>query len=525
MRTDPGRKRGYNQDSVGKQEPADADLLRKRGALYIVADGVGGGKAGEVASQIAVRMTIKGYYGAPPTMDNARALRHAIIRANSEAYRQSQENPDWRGMATTIVAVVAELDRTLIMANVGDSSGYLVRDGQATVISEEHSWVAEQVAAGILTPQQAKTHKRRHQITRSLGRRPSVEVAMSTHALLPGDIVVLCSDGITDVIEDDEIARAVTSGEPQPVVDELTDLANARGGPDNISVLIIKFPQAAGAVAARPANRRLRLAEIGQGLRPISAKKPFPVAALIGGVVVIAAVVVGAIALSGKPATTPTPQLVAEASVESPVAVVGESHRTIEATQTQEVSTPAPTVAAASPTAAGNAAVPAVAPSASLMPTESAEADRKPTATLVPSPVATNTPLPTPTPARYSIAPSLTEPGNEQWMQSDTAKLKWTFPYGLKANEQYEVRIWKQGQPGVIIKRLRTTQSSYDYKMPDYGKYEWTVVVLRQPSEGSWVEVSDPAAVRAFYWAKAEEPPDDGKPEPTKPKPKPTKPK
>jgi len=504
MRTDPGRKRGYNQDSVGKQEPADADLLRKRGALYIVADGVGGGKAGEVASQIAVRMTIKGYYGAPPTMDNARALRHAIIRANSEAYRQSQENPDWQGMATTIVAVVAELDRTLIMANVGDSSGYLVRDGQVTLISEEHSWVAEQVAAGILTPQQAKTHKRRHQITRSLGRRPSVEVAMSTQELLPGDIVVLCSDGITDVIEDDEIARAVTSGDPQPVVDELTDLANARGGPDNISVLIIKFPQAAEARLPR---------------------KPFPVAALIGGVVVIAAVVVGAIALSGKPATTPTPSLVAEASVESSVPVVGESHRTIEATQTQEVSTGAPTAAAVSPSAASRTAVPAAVPSASVATTESAEADRKPTATLVPSPIATNTPLPTPTPARYSIAPSLTEPGNEQWMQSDTAKLKWTFPYGLKANEQYEVRIWKQGQPGVIIKRLRTTQTSYDYKMPGYDKYEWTVVVLRQPSEGSWVEVSDPAAIRAFYWAKAEAPPDDGKPEPTKPKPKPTKPK
>jgi len=494
MGTDPGRKRGYNQDSVGKQEPSDSAQLQSRGALYIVADGVGGGKAGEVASQMAVRATIQGYYGAPPTMDNVRSLRQAISRANDEVFRQSQANPEWQGMATTIVAVVAQLDGRLIVANAGDSRGYVVRNGRASVLTEDHTWVAEQVAAGILTPQQAKTHKRRHQITRSLGRRPTVDVVISTHQVLKNDIVVLCSDGITDVVEDQEIADAVRRGEPQPVVDELIALANSRGGPDNISVLIIKYPQVQAAGAPAPA------------------RKGFPKGVLVGGAVVavlaIAAVVAGA--LSRQTPTSPSATAVAAVSTQLP---------TVEAAPTQE----APAVIteeATSPTETSAATEPTAAPTQSVQ-VAATEAEREATATLVPTPEATSTPLPTATPAKYSVAPTLTAPGHEEWMQSSTATLKWSFAWRLKPSEQYELRIWKQGQPGVFIKRLRTTSDSYDYKMPDYDKYEWTVVVLRQPSEGAWVEVSDPAAVRAFYWAKEEKPPekeDDGKPEPTKPK-------
>ena len=493
MGTDPGLKRGYNQDAVGKQEPSDARQLRSRGALYIVADGVGGAKHGEVASQMAIRATIRGYYAASATMDNARSLLQAIVQANSQVYHESQKNPEWQGMATTIVAIVAQLDGRLIVANAGDSRAYLVRNGQATVMSEEHSWVAEQVAAGILTPEQAKTHRRRHQITRSLGRRPTVEVAISTHEVLNNDIVVLCSDGITDVIEDDEIADAVRDGEPQAVVTALIDLANSRGGPDNISVLIVKYPQA-------------RAAERG--------KRRLPVGVLAGGAVVavLAIAAIGAIALSRRTPVSPTGSAVAGVITESP---------TVEVLSTEEPpASPLASEEVASPTAASAMTQPTATPSQTPAPTE--ESEREATATLVPTPEATNTPLPTATPARYSVAPDLTEPGDGEWMKSDTAKLKWTFGYTLKANEKFEVRIWKQGEPGIIIERIRTTEKSYDYKMPGYDKYEWTVVALRQPSEGTWLEVSDPASPRWFGWAKREKPSEKEKePEPTKPKPKP----
>jgi len=173
-------------------------------------------------------------------------------------------------------------------------------------------------------------------------------------------------------------------------------------------------------------------------------------------------------------------------------------------------------------------AEPTTTPSETPSPTE--ETERRATATLVPTPEATNTPVPTATPARYGVAPKLTQPGPGEWMQSDTATLKWTFPYTLKANEQFEIRIWKQGQAGNIIKKVETTNKSYDYKMPGYDNYEWTVVVVRKLSEGTWVEVSDPAAVRAFYYAEPAKPDDgkddgdkDEKPKPTK-KPKPTPP-
>jgi len=496
MGTDPGIKRGYNQDAVGKQEPSDARQLRSRGALYILADGVGGGPSGEVASQVAVRATIQEYYSAPPSMDNARSLRQAIVRANSEVYRQSQENPEWQGMATTIVAIVAQLDGRLIVANAGDSRAYLVRNSQPTIMSEQHSWVAEQVAAGILTVKQAKTHRRRHQITRSLGRRPTVEVAVSTHEMLKNDIVVLCSDGITDVIEDHEIVDAVRDGDLQAVVSGLIDLANSRGGPDNISVLIVRYPQVEAARAARAPRKPSRVGLLAAG----------------GVVVVLAVAAIVVVALSRQRAAAPS----ASAAVQSP---------TVEAPPTQEEPTPSlESVEVESPTLVSAVTQPTATPSETPSPTE--ETERRATATLMPTPEATNTPSPTATPARYGVAPELTEPGDEQWMLSDTTTLKWTFPYTLKANEQFEIRIWKQGQAGNIIERVQSTEKSYDYKMPSYDNYEWTVVVVRKVSEGTWVEVSDPAAVRAFYYAEPEKPADgkkDDKPKPTTRPPTPVK--
>lgn len=239
--TDVGRRRDHNEDAVGGLVAPQEARLAQRGALYVVADGMGGHSAGEVASRIALETTLEAYLAAPASLSNPVALRQAIQQANTRTLQKSLESPDMEGMGTTLVAAVVQRDGTLVVANVGDSRAYLVREGRATKLSVDHTWVAEQVAAGILTADEAKVHRRRHVITRALGRRPEVEIALSTHRLLAGEALVLCSDGLSDVVEDHELALYAVQGEPQEAAQALMHLANERGGPDNISVLIVRY--------------------------------------------------------------------------------------------------------------------------------------------------------------------------------------------------------------------------------------------------------------------------------------------
>jgi serine/threonine protein phosphatase PrpC len=238
--TDPGLERGYNEDRCGSFEPEDPELLDQRGRLYVVADGMGGHQAGDVAAQYAVEQVLHLYYHDPWVSVN-KNLVQAIQSASAYLYREARANPARRGMGTTMVAAVIQRDE-LTVANVGDSRAYLVGGGQMRQISRDHSWVAERLAEGLLTPEQARTHPNRNIITRSVGNDAHVEVDLFHERIVEGQVVLLCTDGLSGVVEDEEMAAVLSWADPRSAAEELVRIANERGGPDNITVTVIKVP-------------------------------------------------------------------------------------------------------------------------------------------------------------------------------------------------------------------------------------------------------------------------------------------
>ncbi len=235
--TDVGRKREHNEDNMAYVIPKDQQVMAKKGALFIVADGMGGHAAGEVASEIAVD-TVSYVYYQDESDDVSVSLLHAIKRANALIHQRAAENMLRSGMGTTCVAAVLRGNMAYI-ANVGDSRAYLVRNGQVKQVSQDHSWVAEQVRAGLLTEDQARTHAQRNVITRSLGTQADVEIDVFHEPLEEKDSLVLCSDGLSGLVSDDEIRRIVDQSAPQESVYHLVESANANGGPDNITAIVV----------------------------------------------------------------------------------------------------------------------------------------------------------------------------------------------------------------------------------------------------------------------------------------------
>ncbi|MDQ6644280.1 MAG: Stp1/IreP family PP2C-type Ser/Thr phosphatase, partial [Chloroflexota bacterium] len=240
--TDVGRKREHNEDNMAYVIPKDPQVMAKKGALFIVADGMGGHAAGEVASEIAVD-TVSNVYYQDDSDDAATSLLHAIKRANALIHQRAAENMLRSGMGTTCVAAVLRGNMAYI-ANVGDSRAYLVRNGQVKQVSQDHSWVAEQVRAGLLTEDQARTHAQRNVITRCLGTQADVEIDVFPEQLEDKDALVLCTDGLSGLVSDDEIRRIVGQSIPQDSVYHLVQRANENGGPDNITAIVISVQEA-----------------------------------------------------------------------------------------------------------------------------------------------------------------------------------------------------------------------------------------------------------------------------------------
>jgi PPM family protein phosphatase len=238
QRTDVGRTRQHNEDNVAYIVPKDEHLLAAKGALFIVADGMGGHAAGEVASEIAVDTVCTLYYQ-NPELDVAENLRADIEYANSVIYEHATENASHSGMGTTCVVAVL-LGSTAYVANVGDSRAYHLHHGQLRQITQDHSWVAEQVRLGNLSPEQARVHAMRNVITRSLGPYPDVDVDVFVVPVEHGDALVLCSDGLSGLVNDVDLLRIVESFDPQESVYHLVEKANAQGGIDNISAIVVR---------------------------------------------------------------------------------------------------------------------------------------------------------------------------------------------------------------------------------------------------------------------------------------------
>ncbi|HZR99069.1 MAG TPA: Stp1/IreP family PP2C-type Ser/Thr phosphatase [Chloroflexota bacterium] len=243
--TDVGRKRTVNEDNLGAFIPADPALLAQIGALFVVADGMGGHAKGEVASAIAVSTIVEEYQkSTAPTLGER--LVAALREANAAIWDEASRQVDHAGMGTTVVCGVVVGDE-LLVTNAGDSRAYLVRLGRAQQLTRDHSWVGEMVALGKLTVAEARRHRMRNVITRCLGGRPDLEVPLyPRQQLVSGDALVLCSDGLWGTMTDQEIGLFVSKYPPQEAAERLVALANERGGPDNITVIVVRVQREGG---------------------------------------------------------------------------------------------------------------------------------------------------------------------------------------------------------------------------------------------------------------------------------------
>jgi protein phosphatase len=245
-RSDVGRKRKGNEDAV---------FLNPDLQLYVVADGMGGHAAGEVAAKIAVDsinefveltggdQEITWPFGLDESISyDGNRLKTAIRHANRRVLAATRERTEYEGMATTVAAVLVDGD-VANLAHVGDSRIYVWSDGAVRLLTSDHSWVNEQIQSGVISAEQARSHPLRNVVTRALGGRSDLVVDVQSRRMRHNEVLLLCSDGLTTMVGDEDIARVLeeVGGDITRAAQGLVDEANERGGEDNITVVLLKF--------------------------------------------------------------------------------------------------------------------------------------------------------------------------------------------------------------------------------------------------------------------------------------------
>jgi len=228
--TDTGRVRQHNEDAIGSWPSED-------GLLFAVADGLGGENAGEVASRLALEVLEREYRESPGQWPTAKKLRRALQEANLRIYNMGITVPELRGMGTTVTAS-AIVGASLVAAHVGDCRLFRLRDGKLSQLTKDHTWVAEQVQFGLLTPNQAVSHPRRHMLTRSLGKELIVAVDVVSSDVRAGDLLLQCSDGLHTHVAEPDLLAVLRENEPETACRSLLERALDAGGADNLSVQI-----------------------------------------------------------------------------------------------------------------------------------------------------------------------------------------------------------------------------------------------------------------------------------------------
>jgi protein phosphatase len=232
-RTDVGRRRRANEDCYA--------IVAELG-YFVVADGMGGHKAGQLASRLGAEAAV----AALETLEGSAAtltekLRCTIAAANREIYVAAQTKPEYSGMGTTLVSLLA-VEGRVALAHVGDSRAYLIRGGRIRQLTDDHSVVGELVRRREITELAAREHPHRHVLTRAIGVRREVAPDLAELTSSLGDLFVLCSDGLTGLVHDEEIAEAANAHtDLDTICAELVDLANERGGEDNITVVLVRY--------------------------------------------------------------------------------------------------------------------------------------------------------------------------------------------------------------------------------------------------------------------------------------------
>ncbi|MCE5313710.1 MAG: Stp1/IreP family PP2C-type Ser/Thr phosphatase [Armatimonadota bacterium] len=238
-KTDLGRVRENNEDKFEFFQPDDPDVLARKGSFYAVADGMGGHSAGQIASELALKTAIKAYYSdSSPIVEES--LRASLQQANALIFDTARAVVERAGMGTTMTALIIRGEEAFI-AQVGDSRCYRLRDGKISQLTQDHSWVNEQVKRGGLSQEEAETSPFRNVITRSLGNAPNVEVDIYREELEVSDKFLLCSDGLSGEVKPGDMADAMKNNSPSQAAQDLVELALERGGRDNVTVLILSI--------------------------------------------------------------------------------------------------------------------------------------------------------------------------------------------------------------------------------------------------------------------------------------------
>ncbi len=235
-----GPVRANNEDYVGFWQPEEVEEDRARGAIAVLADGVGGHGHGEVASRLAVETTLGTFRELKPDTPPRRALERMFRAANLAVYDHGMDHRHDGRMATTLTVALFR-DNEITVGHVGDCRAYLVQDGRVRQVTADHSYAAQQLKLGLISAQEAATSELRCMLTRSLGREPIVQVDFYTATVNRGDYLVLCSDGLYTCITPEEIAEIVTHATPAEACRELVTLAEKRGTDDNLSVQVIQI--------------------------------------------------------------------------------------------------------------------------------------------------------------------------------------------------------------------------------------------------------------------------------------------
>lgn len=253
--THVGKVRTNNEDSATLVRPSNVSSVEFHGLLAIVADGMGGHEGGEFASKLAIDSIVRSYYNSKASP--AAALEQALRDGNREVYRAARANSQLTGMGTTCVAVVLCDDKAW-WGWIGDSRFYLLRSGRVYRMSEDHTVVQSMVRRGLITREEAHDHSDRSVLERALGTRKNVEPGLGREAiqLKAGDRLLLCSDGLHDLVEDEEIAWAAAEGPIAQDAEQLLRLALDRGGHDNISIVLLEVRQKSAGPKRSPAITR-----------------------------------------------------------------------------------------------------------------------------------------------------------------------------------------------------------------------------------------------------------------------------
>lgn len=233
--TDTGAVRQQNQDAYR------VEILSPEQMVLILCDGMGGARAGNVASELAAQTFGDVILNAPPAVDPDKLLEEAVAQANHVVCQRASDDPDCMGMGTTLVAALIR-DGVCHIANVGDSRAYAVSEEGIRRVTRDHSLVEDLVQRGEITPEQARNHPQKNLITRALGVESGTRADLFAESCKPGSFLLLCSDGLSNVVTDQEILyEVIHGGEPSDCCKRLLDITLSRGAPDNVTVVLLQM--------------------------------------------------------------------------------------------------------------------------------------------------------------------------------------------------------------------------------------------------------------------------------------------